>query len=186
MQNFIQIGNWDIVPLLLQLDRRSDLWHQYWGRTTREGTAHPAAACSDIWIRYRPFDQLISDESYNEPFTDMVWYPAYDALPELRLIIQALMARVSATSVGGCLITRIKPGGQVKPHSDAVSWHARRHDCKVYIPLKTNPQCVNYCDGEALVMGVGQAWVFDNLLDHSVVNAGDEERITLICSFTTE
>lgn len=180
MSNFIQLGNFDVIPLLLQLDRNPHLWNQLKDRTTRANTAH--SDVSDIWLRYRPFDQLVSQESYNEPFTDMVWYPAYRVLEEIRPITQALMARVSATSLGGCLITKIKAGGQVMPHSDITSWHARNYHCKVYVPLEANPQCVNYANGEELVMKTGEAWVFDNNKIHSVVNDGDTARITLIIS----
>lgn len=181
MKEFLQIGTWDIVPLLLQLDRNPGLWDANNDRTTRAVTAHRAT--SDIWLRFRPLDQLVGPESYNEPFVDMCWYPAYHVLTEIRPIVQALMVRVSATSVGTCLITRIPAGQQVLPHNDSPSWNARTFDTKVYIPLRANARCVNYCADESMVMGVGQAWVFSNLKTHSVVNDGDEERVTLICSF---
>ena len=180
MKHFLQIGNIDVVPLLLQLERNPQLWNQHNDRTTRSVTAHDET--SDIWLRYRPLDQLISSENYNEPFTDMVWYPAYYALPEIRPISQTLMQRTNATSLGGCLITRIPPGGQVKSHSDRGVWHAEHFHCKVYIPLAANSNCINITSDEALVMEVGQCWVFDNLKTHSVHNDGRSDRITLIVS----
>jgi hypothetical protein len=168
------------VPLLLQLERHPELWNQHNDRTTRAETAH--SATSDIWLRYRPLDQLTSPASYNEPFHDMTWYPAYFQLPEIRPITQFLMNRVSGTSLGGCLITRIAGGGQVLPHSDAKSWHARHFQTKLYIPLKANPQCINRVEDEELVMKTGEIWYFDNLKEHAVVNAGNSDRMTLIVS----
>ena len=88
--------------------------------------------------------------------------------------------------LGGILLTKIPPGCQVKPHHDRGRWHAEFYNRKIYIPLKTNDRCVNHCEDESVVMGGGQAWWFDNLVTHSVVNDGDDERITAIICLRTE
>ena len=180
MRNFIQVANFDVTQLLLQLQRNDNLWNQHDDRTTRALTAHNET--SDIWLRYRPLDQLINSASYNEPFCEFVWYPAYYKLPEIRLITQALMQKVSGTQLGGVLITRIPPGCQVKPHSDKTAWHANYFNTKIYTDLQANQFCTNYADDEQITMKPGESWVFDNCKLHSVENLGDSDRITLITS----
>jgi hypothetical protein len=93
-----------------------------------------------------------------------------------------IMARIGGLALGGALITKIPSGGAVKPHSDAVSWHANYYRRKIYTVIRSNPNAVNWCDGESLVMQPGTIWAFDNLLPHSVFNEGAEDRITMICA----
>jgi hypothetical protein len=83
-------------------------------------------------------------------------------------------------------MTRIPPGKQVYPHHDRGTWHAEYYTTKVYIPLRANAQCVNFCGDDWEVMAPGTVWQFNNLVDHSVVNGGQTERITLICCYRVE
>lgn len=130
-------------------------------------------------MRFRPIAELTSPEKFREPhFAE--FYPAWHALPSLQPIVFDLMAKVQAVYLGGILITRISPGGKILPHDDIGSWHAEYHDCKVYVPLQANAQCVNHCLDESVVMQAGQAWIFNNLLTHSVDNDGETNRITAI------
>ncbi len=181
MQHFTQVGTFDVLPLLLQIERHPELWNQHTGRTAQVGSAHTEA--SDIWLRWRPRDELVAPESYNEKFAELEWYPAIAALPAARDILMQIMGRIGATALGGALITRIPCGGQVKPHSDAMAWHARYYGTKVYSVIKSNPNAVNWTAGESLVMAPGTVWTFDNLKEHAVYNEGADDRITMMAAF---
>ncbi len=184
MSNFIKVAEIDVTPLRLQLSQQPQLWNQHADRTTRPSTAHDQT--SDIWLRYRPIEQLTGPLNFNEPFHDMEWYPAYYVLPEIRPITQFLMQRVSGTALGGCLITRIPAGKRVKRHTDQAVWHARFYQTKIYIPLQSNSGCINISMDEQLIMQQGECWYFDNCKEHEVLNNGDAERITLIVSIRTQ
>jgi aspartyl/asparaginyl beta-hydroxylase len=164
----------DVAPLLAQLDAHSELWNVH-----QERKVGPHVAMSDIWVRYFAREVLTGPEAFRgrHPF---VFYPAWDALTELRPIIDELVEIEQAAAVGGILITRIPPGGVIGWHHDRGSWHAEFFDRKLYVPLRANDQCVNYVGRERAVMTPGSAWYFDNLVDHAVVNRGTTERITLI------
>lgn len=176
MRHFLKIGEFDPLPLLMQLERNEELWDQNADRITRSGTAHRDV--NDIWLRYRAREELKCDQDFQEPHFP-VWYPAINKLFEARELAQQVIARTKATMLGGCLITRIPPGGQVLPHSDT-GWHPNHYRTKVYCVLKNNPNCINYCAGEAIVMQPGACYIFNNLIEHSVVNNGDDDRISLI------
>jgi hypothetical protein len=183
MRHFKLIAsNIDVLPLALDLYMNPGLWDAHAARTEREG---PFTGTSDIWLRFRAQDELLSRETYAEPFTP-VFYPAWYALPHVRPIVFGLMARCEAVQLGGVLITRVPPGQQVKPHDDRGRWHPEFFQTKAYVPLQTNPAVVSTCGDETCVMAPGSAWVFDNLLTHSTVNDGDCDRITLIVSMRVE
>ena len=174
----------DPLPTLLQLQDNPQLWDSYQVRG-RDETASPHEGVSDIWVRYRDRAELTSPAAYLEPHFP-VWWPAWGLLPALRPIVFGIAARCEATAIGGVFLTRIVPGGQVKPHDDAYSWHARFYACKVFVPLAGNGRCINRSVDEEIVMGIGQAWTYDNLVEHSVRNEGENDRICLIVSLRRE
>jgi hypothetical protein len=183
MRNFLRIAaGIEVLPLMLDLYRQSELWDAHRARTDGPGSF---VGTSDIWVRFRDPAELTRPESYAEPHVP-VWYPAWHALPHLRPIVFGLMARCEAVQLGGVLITRVPPGQQVAPHDDRGRWHPTFFTTKAYVPLATNPQCYSTCGDERVVMECGSAWLFNNLLTHSTVNDGDTDRITLIVSMRVE
>lgn len=180
MQHFTMLGNVDVLPLRLQVERHPECWNQHTGRTAHEGSPH--AEVSDVWLRWRPESALVKPESYNEPFAELEWYPAIAVLPAARGILMNIMQRVGGTALGGCLITKVPPGGQVKPHSDAMSWHAQYFRLKVYTVLRTTPNVVNWVEGESFVPKAGDVFAYDNLRPHAVYNEGDEDRWTMMAA----
>lgn len=183
MEHFTKIRSGiDVAPLRTQLAAYPELWNT---RRERTPTDSPHHGVDDLWVRYRSPEELTSPERFAEPHF-AVFYPAWDLLPALRPIVFSLMAQVEAVHLGGILLTRIPPGGRVKPHHDRGGWHAEFFNTKVYVGVQTNPQCVNRCAGDEMVIGDGDAVIFNNLLVHSVENDGPTDRITLICCFRTE
>jgi hypothetical protein len=182
LKHFLKIAdNIDVSGVVAQLADHPELWNEHLERTRDES---PHYGVDDIWVRYRRYSELTSPPRFNDPhFAE--FYPAWYAVSALGPIVFDLMARVKATYLGGILITRIPAGGRVKPHDDRGGWHAENMDTKVYLGLKSNSGCVNYCEDESLTIKVGEAWTFNNLLTHSVVNNGDTERITAIVCFRT-
>ncbi len=181
MSNFELIAQGiDVAPLLGQLDRHPELWNVHSGRR-RENSPH--FDIPDIWVRFRAWGELTSPNDFDQPHF-AAFYPAWDVLTALHAIVFDLMAETRATYLGGILITHIPPGKSVKPHADA-GWHPSHHNLKIYVPIQSNPDCVNYCGGESVAMNAGEAWSFDNQVEHSVVNAGDTDRYTAIICLRT-
>jgi mannose-6-phosphate isomerase-like protein (cupin superfamily) len=182
MNHFQQImGGIDVLPLLMAIKLKPELWDAQTLRKDRPNNAHKQT--QDIWIRYNDPD-LVNEPDYTEEHMS-VWHPAYFELPQLRPIIFGLMARLEATQLGGILITKIPPKGSVLPHIDK-GWHPEYYPLKLYIPLQTNAQCVNRCEDEMVTMKTGDCWYFCNTVEHEVINEGNEDRITLIICLRTE
>lgn len=184
MKNFLFIaGGIDVLPVALALQMQPELWNQHDNRKKYVGSSH--VGTSDIWVRYNDLKNL--DKGY-DIFTgehDSVWHPTADKLPQLRPIIFDVMRRCEATRLGGVLITKIPAGGHVLPHADA-GWHPEYYDLKVYVPIISNPHVINRVEDETVVMAPGDAWYFNNLKEHEVINSGTTERVTLIICMSTK
>lgn len=187
MKNFRQLKNPDfatVMRLQTQLRQHPELWNE---RRERIDTA-PFVDTDDIWLRAnddRPFrDGKKPWPLFTEPHWS-IWYPAAGLLLAVKPLVYQVMAAVNAEHLGGVLITRIPAGGSVKPHKDT-GWHATFHNCKVYVPIHSNNQCWNITNGERINMETGEAWTFNNLVQHSVHNKGTTERVTLIISMRVD
>lgn len=173
----------DISAALAELEAHPELWNVHHQRLKDQNG--PFAGTSDIWVRYRAIEELTEPKKFGEPHF-AIFYPSWHLLPAIHPIVFDLMARERAVHLGGILITKIPPGGVIKPHHDRGGWHAEFYNSKIYVPLKTNGRCVNHCGDESVYMKCGEAWFFDNLVTHSVINRGDSERVTLIVCLRTE
>jgi len=180
VRNFQRIGEIDPLPVLLELQRQPELWGE--SRARQEYDQSPHVAIDDIWVRWNVADVLDDGTTGSD---DIRFLPAWSMLPSLRPIVFPLMARVQAVQLGAILLTRIPPGRRVDPHIDE-GWHAKRYNTKVYVALQTNPDCMNACENETLVMKPGDCWLFRNTVIHSIVNAGPDDRISLICCMRCE
>ena len=152
MRNFTPIGNIDVLPLRLQIERNPHLWNQHIGRTERDDSPYRGHLGYLVEVASGR-RKLVCPASFNEPCTDIEWYPSMLALPAARDIILQIMGRVHGLSLGGCIITRIPPGAQVRPHNDEVSWHAQHYRLKVYVVIKTNMKAYQWVDGETFTHG---------------------------------
>jgi len=178
MRNFHQLlSGINVEPLRFQLMLNPQLWNAHRARKDAEGSPH--SAMDDIWVRWK------EGERGAQPFFPG-WLEAWHILPALRPLVFGLMQHVGATFLGGVLITRIPPGGEILPHDDKGTWHAENLNVKVYVPIQSNEHCVNCCEDEQVNMRAGEAWYFDNLKVHSVHNAGAVDRITLIVCMRVE
>lgn len=183
MNNFRRIlFGLPIWPALAQLDAQPELWGQNPERIAVEGSPH--AQSSDIWLRFRPKAELHEPSDYGAPHFAEMW-PAWHALPGLHAITFDVMRAVEATYLGGCLITRIPPGAQILPHVDR-GWHPTFNNEKVYVILRANDRCINYCGDEECYMPPATAWTFRNDIEHAVVNGGETERVAMILTMRVE
>lgn len=173
----------NVAPLAHELADNPQLWNAYQERTVSPDSPH--FGVPDVWVRFKDRELLKTPEDFAGPHFS-VFYPAWSNLPSLHAIVYDLMHQVRATMLGGILITKIPAGGQVKPHDDRGGWHAEFYNTKVYVPLASNDGCINYCEDEHVTMRPGDAWQFDNLKTHSVVNRGETDRITAIICMRCE
>ena len=75
----------------------------------------------------------------------------------------------------------LQAGGNIKAHTDMhQSFHCAH---RIHVPISTNPKVWFSIDGQPYQFQVGQAYEINNQKQHSVMNKGDEVRITFIFDY---
>jgi hypothetical protein len=79
-------------------------------------------------------------------------------------------------------LMQLAPRAQVPEHADInFHWFNR---VRIHIPVITNPQVRFHCGDQAVHMGEGEVWLFDNWRLHRVENQSDQARIHLVADTT--
>lgn len=187
MRNFLLVGESDVLPIMMALQRRPELWNEHTYRTTFEGT--PFRGMDDILLRYSAPEK---HENCADPMalvndTDLRFYPAWRALPEVRPVVFNLMRRFEGVSLGRVIIARLPPGGTIAPHADDYGEYAARDDgLRFHVALQGLPGCHFHCGGEVVQMLSGQVWWFNHKAEHSAQNNSADERIHLLIDIQTD
>ena len=76
-----------------------------------------------------------------------------------------------------CCFSRLRPGARIEPHTGFLNSRLICH-----LPLVTPKNCFLRVGNETREWKKGEAWVFDDSIEHEAWNASDETRIVLIFS----
>lgn len=169
-------SGFDVAPLVAEIEAHPEVWNTHRMRTDAYETPHKAV--SDIWVRYNDWANWTGDvQAFNGPHTS-VYYPVIGVIPAVLDLIDQVIATVGGTELGGVLITKIPPGGEVKPHIDG-GWHAA-HYRKFAVQLLGNDRQAFCFEDSELRPEPGDLYTFDNSRLHWVKNESDTDRMTLI------
>ncbi len=174
MRFFHKIGEGlDVFPVVHALQRQPELWNEHPIRTTHPGTAH--AQVDDILVFFNDCStpETVADDR------DVIPYPAWERLPQLRPIVFNLMRAVEGVRLGRVIISRLAPGHEITPHAPA-DWFERYQ-----IALQSLPGVIFRAGDEQVQMKTGDCWWFDNKQEHQVVNNSADDRISLIVDVRT-
>lgn len=168
-----------VKPLARQIDAHPELWDQHPMR--RDFPGSPFKNASDIWVRFLPPDRVA--ETGQPHFAE--FYPCWKLFTALHPIVFSLMHRVRAVHLGGIMITKTPPGVTLAEHADK-GWHPEFYNCKAHVAIRSNPDCISTCEDDRVSYKEGEAWTFDNLKRHSVINGGKTDRIVAIICMRVE
>lgn len=169
-------SGFDVSDAVSQIASHPDVWNRHRQRTEMYGTPH--GDVSDIWVRYNDWANYTGDwEAFNGPH-ESVWYPVISDIPAVWSLCRKVKRFVGADELGGVLITKVPPGGQVAPHVDG-GWHAGHYE-KFAIQLMGNQDQGFFFEDSELRAEPGDLYTFDNSKTHWVRNDSDTERMTLI------
>lgn len=102
-----------------------------------------------------------------------------EALPVMNEIIQKFYP--PGGTVIRAMAAKLLAGGIINPHTDRhPSFHVGH---RIHIPITTNPRVRFMIDGQPYRFKVGKAYELNNQKTHSVMNKGDEDRITFIFDY---
>lgn len=169
-------SGFDVKPLRDQLVRHPEAWNRHTLRTETYQTPHRSV--SDIWVRYNAWDNFNGDPAAFNGEHESSWYPVVHDIPAAWSLARRVVRHVGGGRLGGVLITRIPPGGEVAPHIDR-GWHAGYYE-KFAVQVAGNDEQAFCFEDSQLRPEPGDLYTFDNSRLHWVTNQSDSERITLI------
>ena len=179
MKNFQLIStNVNVTSLLNAVLRDPALWNVHTLRTDHPNTAH--SEVDDIWIRFNEVSDKLEEVVDDK---EVINYPAFWALPQIRPLMFGLMSVVEGERLGRVLITRLAPGRKILPHVDGgapATYYERFH-----IVLNSAPGCLFRAGEETVYMKTGEVWWFDNTKEHEVVNNSADDRIHVVIDIRT-
>lgn len=125
---------------------------------------------------------LFCDESW--PDGEIYQESGWDRLAD---VATPLMDEIIATHYqpGGTLLramaAKLKVDGRIRPHRDSLRSFHMGH--RIHVPITTNPGVRFTIEGKPYEMEVGMAYELNNQLKHSVMNIGNEDRISFIFDY---
>lgn len=167
----------EVERLQQDLAENADAWDRHTERTAFYGSPH--AGVSDIWVRYRDRADYRGDPSFFAEPHESVWYPVIQQLPAAWSLARKVARRMGWHTLGGVMITRIRPGHEVAWHVDS-GWHANQYR-KVGLQILGNQQQAFQFDDCEFRAEPGDLYEFINQRRHRVINESDSDRITMIC-----
>lgn len=166
--------NFDVSGLSRWLSK-CDLWGEYTMRSDAKGSPHKQM--TDIWVRYKDPEPCLSSGDWSSFFLehDSDWLKD---VPFVKGICKKLMKFTKGSRLGGVLITKIKPGGEIIPHIDS-GWHAKYYD-KYYVAIDNKKGSV-FCYDDVVIEPVnGEVHAFRNDKKHWVKNDSLFDRVAMI------
>jgi hypothetical protein len=171
MKHFIPIAqNIDVVPVMNGIASNPDLWNKHTLRTRHPGTAHSEVSDIFVW-----FNDLAGDVANDR---DVIEYPAWRAIPQLRPMVLDLMRRVEAVRLGRVIITNLPPGKSISPHVDGGA--PATYFTRYQIALQSLPGAIFQIGDEKVQFRTGECWRINNREEHGVFNNSADDRIVLI------
>lgn len=127
---------------------------------------------------------LVFTDGENWPECDVKKEPGWDRIADVAVPVMHEIIEKHYPA-GGTIIramaAKLLAGGKIKPHHDKhPSFHCGH---RIHIPITTNPRVRFMIDGRPYQLQVGQAYELNNQKQHSVMNKGKEDRITLIFDY---
>jgi hypothetical protein len=154
--------------------------------------AQEDAAWKEDQYRQEAFDVHYDTESIVMVFVDLDRWPeivvskepGWDRLADVALpVMDDIISRLYPT--GGTVIramaAKLLAGKKITPHVDRHPSFHKGH--RIHIPITTNPRVRFMIDGQPYQFEIGEAYEINNQKTHSVMNKGDEDRITFIFDY---
>jgi len=169
----------NVEPLRKNLVKHPEYFGEYKHRTAHDQSPHREV--TDIWVRYNDITPFERGEKPFSEFADKhrsIWYPIASKIPEVIEPVTDIMKFVNGKELGGVLITKLPPGGQVYPHTDS-GWHAEYYD-KYFVPIQNDKGAEFYFIDGVIKPNEGEVYKFDNSYIHWVKNNSTKDRIAMI------
>ena len=151
----------------------------------------PTAAWQEQLSRQQTYEVHKDTESIVLLFCDEGWpdgeiyrEPGWDRLADVAMpLINGIVE--SWYEPGGTILramaAKLKVNGRIRPHRDTLTSFRMGH--RIHIPITSSEYVRFTIAGKPFAFEPGKAYELNNQMVHSVVNMGDEDRITFIFDY---
>ncbi len=127
---------------------------------------------------------MVFTHGENWPNCEVRREPGWDRLADVAIpLMEEIIKKHYPT--GGTVIramaAKLLSGSKITPHRDKHPSFCAGH--RIHIPITTNPRVRFMIDGRPYKFKVGEAYEINNQKTHSVMNKGDDDRITFIFDY---
>lgn len=154
--------------------------------------AQPAEAWTEQAIRQQTYEVHRDTQSIVMLFCDEGWpddgelyrESGYERLADVATpVIDAIISACydSGGIVLRAMAAKLVAGGRILPHRDSLASFHIGH--RIHIPITSNPGVRFTIAGKPYPFDLGFAYEINNQQKHSVMNLGDEDRITFIFDY---
>lgn len=168
------LGKIDIEPLQRRISQQTEeTWAE---QKLRQQNYEVHRDTQSIVLLFCDEDWPLSGEIYKDT--------GYDRLAD---VAEPLMAQIinAAYDKGGLIIramaARLKPGGKIPAHRDSI--HSFHISHRIHVPITSNAGVRFTVGGKPYIFEPGYAYEINNQRKHSVMNLGNEDRITFIFDY---
>ena len=127
---------------------------------------------------------LVSLDDTNWPERRVSKGPGWDRIADVAVPVMKDIIKKHYSPGGDvvrAVVASLKAGANIKAHMDGhPSFHCAH---RIHVPITTNPKVWFTIDGRPYQFEFGQAYEINNQKQHSVVNKGDEARLTFIFDY---
>ena len=110
--------------------------------------------------------------------------PGWERLADVAVPVMEEIIKKHYTTGGDvirAIVANLKAGANIKAHTDGhKSFHCAH---RIHVPISTNPKVWFTIGGRPYQFKLGHAYEINNQKQHSVVNKGDEDRLTFIFDY---
>ncbi len=110
--------------------------------------------------------------------------PGWERISHVAVPVMEQIIKEHYTTGGDVIravVASLKVGANIKAHTDG---HKSFHNAhRIHVPISTNPRVWFTIGGLPYQFKVGEAYEINNQKQHSVVNKGDEDRLTFIFDY---
>lgn len=164
----------------LDLFDRNDFRQKFKGSPFKNTSFIPCRMSYDL--DYEPTEEELIEHLKTKGITNIYASDTeeYALLPKVYSAVMDLAALVKAEQIGRVLVTRLNPGGHIKPHKDFGAYH----DYYDRFHIVLDGKGCHFRSGEQIVkMMPGEVWWFYNNDEHEVWNDSDVARIHIVIDF---
>lgn len=167
--------------LLAEIEADPTIWKE--DTYLRDYPQGPFGHTESIILRFPPrsvheTEEALKNHLANFDQHENVWQPVAHRLPITVETVFDLMRQVKGTRLGRVMINKVMPGGLIYPHADTPD-HANYWE-RFHVVIHSAEGNDFRCADEHVNMRTGEVWVFDNRLEHEVVNNSTEPRINMV------